>query len=326
MNRFFSLCVLISLAQTNLKAQEVPLHGESVIKFATQKEAAKLLGKRDRFVAAMSTFDRHSRLRNETATEADVLELASSAALGWSPANIKKMKKVIESARTKFAKFKIPFPKTVLLIQSNGKEEGGAAYCRSNAVILPSSRVAKHSLEEMESLLIHELFHILSSHNPKLRTSLYKIVGFQTCDPIPLPKSLTGRKITNPDAPLFDCYINLDTKDNQVKATPVLFSSVEKYDAEKGGSFFKYLTFKLMVVEEVKDKFQAEIYGGEPIMLSPGGLKSYFEQIGNNTKYIIHPDEILADNFTFLILKKKGLKTPRIVEEMSQQLSRKAAN
>ncbi|MEM6377242.1 MAG: hypothetical protein AAF705_03455, partial [Bacteroidota bacterium] len=29
--------------------------------------------------------------------------------------------------------------------------------------------------------------------------------------------------------------------------------------------------------------------------------ESLFDQIGNNTFYIIHPDEILADNFAILI-------------------------
>ena len=42
---------------------EVPLHRDSVIQFATQHESATLLKKRDRFVTAMSSFDRQARLR-----------------------------------------------------------------------------------------------------------------------------------------------------------------------------------------------------------------------------------------------------------------------
>jgi hypothetical protein len=322
MNRLLTGCLLLCLVNSAAAADLVALHGESSIHFATQAEAAKFLGKRDRFIAAMSPFDRHSRMRDETAKEADILELASSAALEWSYKDMDRMTQVIASAREKFKAFKIPFPKKIILIKSNGKEEGGAAYCRSNAIILPATRVATQPLDQLERLLIHELFHILSVHNPKLRTSLYKIIGFQTCDPIPLPKALVNRKITNPDAPLFDCFINLDHEGKEVLATPVLYASVEKYDAKKGGSFFKYLTFKLMVVEKVQDKYQAKVVDGEPIMLTPGKMESYFAKIGRNTGYIIHPDEVLADNFSYLILDKKNLKTPRVVDEMRKQLAK----
>jgi hypothetical protein len=299
----------------------IPLHGKSVIRFASQKEAATLLGKRDRFIAAMSDFDRHSRLRDESADEAAVLELASSSAIPWSDQDIEKLTKVTASVHKRLSKFKIPFPKTVILIQTNGKEEGGAAYCRGNAVILPQRRVANDTVDRMEQLLIHELFHVLSNQNPKLRTSLYKIVGFHTCDPIQLPKSLTDRKITNPDAPLFDCYIDLTHNGEKIKATPVLYASVKKYDAKKGGSFFKYLTFRLMQVEEADGKIRAQTVDGEPIMLDPQKIESYFKQIGRNTGYIIHPDEILADNFKFMVLNQPNLKTPRIVDELRKQLT-----
>ena len=322
MNNFLiALAVFLALPLVSNAADGVPLHRKSVIKFASQKEAAQLLSKRDRFIRAMSPFDRHSRLRNETADEAAVLELASSSAIPWSDADVQKLTKVIASARKKLMNYKIPFPETVVLIQTNGKEEGGAAYCRGNAVILPKQRVERDDETKMEQLLLHELFHVLSNQNPKVRTSLYKIIGFQTCDPIALPKSLVGRKITNPDAPLFDCYVELTVEGEKLKATPVLYASVEKYDAKKGGSFFKYLRFKLMVVEEVDGKILAKTIDGQPIMLDPGKTASYFENIGRNTGYIIHPDEVLADNFKLMVLDAPNLKTPRIIDELRKQLS-----
>ncbi|MFM8372557.1 MAG: hypothetical protein ACKOCO_09230, partial [Bacteroidota bacterium] len=32
----------------------------------------------------------------------------------------------------------------------------------------------------------------------------------------------------------------------------------------------------------------------------------FFRQIRENTGYIIHPDEVLADNFAFIMREKKG--------------------
>ena len=38
-------------------------------------------------------------------------------------------------------------------------------------------------------------------------------------------------------------------------------------------------------------------------------VENFFEQIGKNTNYIIHPDEVLADNFIFLSMWRAGEKT-----------------
>ena len=37
--------------------------------------------------------------------------------------------------------------------------------------------------------------------------------------------------------------------------------------------------------------------------------QNFFEQIEENTNYIIHPDEVLADNFIFLTMWRAGEKT-----------------
>ena len=62
-------------------------------------------------------------------------------------------------------------------------------------------------------------------------------------------------------------------------------------------------------------------YGGIAILdPDPSKLPNYFEQIGSNNGYIIHPDEILADNFIKLVNEDKQLKTPKIVEQMESVL------
>lgn len=59
---------------------------------------------------------------------------------------------------------------TVLLVQTTGQEESGAAYCRGNAIVLPRNMVRRAD-KSLEKTLTHELFHILSSHNKKLRSA-----------------------------------------------------------------------------------------------------------------------------------------------------------
>jgi hypothetical protein len=45
------------------------------------------------------------------------------------------------------------------------------------------------------------------------------------------------------------------------------------------------------------------------------------EQIGRNTEYVIHPEEVLADNFALLVLKKANVPSPEILQKMREVLS-----
>ena len=59
---------------------------------------------------------------------------------------------------------------------------------------------------------------------------------------------------------------------------------------------------------------------GEAIVFDPKKEPAFLKKIGENTNYIIHPDEILADNFVRLIMNDRGVATPRILEEMRKVL------
>ena len=80
------------------------------------------------------------------------------------------------------------------------------------------------------------------------------------------------------------------------------------------------LASDLMVVEKKEGKWQPVASGGAPILLDPKQVPSFLEQIGKNTGYIIHPDEILADNFKHLVKEEQKLPTPKIVEQMQSVL------
>ena len=56
------------------------------------------------------------------------------------------------------------------------------------------------------------------------------------------------------------------------------------------------------------------------MVIDPKKEPAFFEKVGKNTNYIIHPDEILADNFVHLVIGTKNLSTPRIIDEMRAAL------
>jgi hypothetical protein len=51
-------------------------------------------------------------------------------------------------------------------------------------------------------------------------------------------------------------------------------------------------------------------------------LKSYHDQIGYNTDYVLHPEEILASNFVLLINDAKDVKTPELLTKIRDTLQK----
>jgi hypothetical protein len=163
----------------------------------------------------------------------------------------------------------------------------------------------------------------MSRHDGSLRSRLYRIIGFEVCQPIELPASLAPRRITNPDAPRIDCVITLPGPEGrQYTGAPVLYSSTANYDAKRGGSLFQSLVFRLLVVESRSGRWQPLLKSGEPVVINPRNEPAFLEMIGKNTDYIIHPDEIMADNFVRLAMNDPDVPTPRIIDEMRRVLTR----
>lgn len=299
---------------------EMPLCGETKVVFAGVEAGMKVQTATDAFTQSLSKFDLQVRLkRTENATLEEWKKFVAAEVLPWSDEELAHVKPAVTVLADKLKKLKLPLPEKVLLVHTSGKEEGDAAYTRGNAIILPS-KVLNYPPERLEDLLCHELFHVLSRHDAETRQRLYGIVGFRACEEIPLPAALRDRKLTNPDAPLINCTIDLKIEGRVVTTTPVLYANVEKYDAAAGGSLFRYLTFRLMAVEKRDGKWQPAKGDGGPILLDPKQTPSYLEQIGKNTGYIIHPDEILADNFIQLVKQNKNVATPKIIEQMASVL------
>ena len=202
-------------------------------------------------------------------------------------------------------------------INTSGDEEGHASYTRQNAVILPETEIRSRGLEKT---IVHELFHVLSRNNPSLRTNLYRILGFNPINDVTLPEEFRDRKLTNPDGVQNGWVINVTNRGRTLPVVPLLYASANRYDPVKGGEFFQYLIFKFMVVTQANGTWSPRLENGQAELIDPRGAAGFFEQAGRNTQYIIHPDEILADNFVRLIDGETNVPSPRIIAEMKQAI------
>ncbi len=319
--RYLAVSTVLILGASEGQGQEIALQRGTIVRFASVEEGAAVLSQEDVYTRNLSQFDLHARLNTvENVTSDDLRRFAAAQVEPWKDEEVKTLQSCLASLRRRLQDFVPLFPETVLLIKTTGREEGEAAYCRQNAIVLPRAMLRRPP-EALERLLAHELFHILSRQDPNRQRRLYAIVGFQPCGEIELPPSLRDRKITNPDAPLLNYVIELQVEGQAKLAIPVLFSSVERFDPAAGKTFFQYLQFRLLQVERHGNTWRAAEGDEGPILLDPQKTPSYHEQIGRNTSYIIHPEEVLAENFAHLLLETPDLPTPRIVDEMRRLLT-----
>ncbi len=287
--------------------------------FATAAQGRAILTMRDDFVQRMSPFDRSARLKtSKTVSEAEYLKFVGAQVLEWTDNDKAALQPVLSYVRPRVDALDLPWPDPIYLAKTTGNEEGNAPYTRANAIVLPRGELAKipapGTLGDLPGIVAHELFHVLSRHNPALKEKLYAAIGFQPCGEVAFPSRLADRKITNPDAPKNDHCIRVRLDGKDVWVVPILFSNSEKYDPARGGEFFNYLQFQFLRVDGggAQAPVRATYNQSDVQIVDVNRLSGFFEQVGRNTNYIIHPEEILADNFSLLIRGQTGLPSPDI--------------
>src|SRR5215472_15116923 len=187
----------------------VLIRSDTEVRFAGAAEGARVLSSPDVFVRAMSPFDRSARLKTDKdVSEAEYLAFVGRQSTEWTSAEEARIRPILEQFRERTADLNLPLPSTILLVKTTGLEEGMLPYCRGAAVVIPTN-VVEGDAGKLQRVIFHELFHVYRTHNPAARRGLYRIIGFDVCPEIDLPPELRSRKLTNPDAPLIDSFIEL---------------------------------------------------------------------------------------------------------------------
>jgi len=292
-----------------------------MVRFATAEESRLRLGTRDAFVAAMSDYDRSARTgRRGAVSESEFLSFAAGQALDWPPAEIAKLTTSVAKISALLKPLQLPLPKEVWLVKTTGREEAETAYTRGNAIVIPRWYMDVPT-EELDRIIIHEIFHVISRNAPQLRNALYAIVGYRDCGPLTWPPELAPRRITNPDAPETRYCITLQRGGAPLTFYPVLFAKEEAYDPVLPGTYLERLLFKLLAVMGAGTNWTAGRAGDALVLLDAANVPEYFAAIGLNTRYIIDPEEILADNFILLVRGERNVRTPRILDDLQRVLA-----
>ncbi|MCB0551605.1 MAG: hypothetical protein KDD19_28830 [Phaeodactylibacter sp.] len=202
------------------------------------------------------------------------------------------------------------FPASIRLIKTKALHYGPSVYyTREDCIIIPENEIAEGNLGGLTRVMLHEVFHIYSRQHPEERDALYRLIGFEpVTQPLVFPDSLARRLLLNPDG--IDVHYAITIKPPgdslPVRAIPLIVSTAPNYTPALP-EFFGYLDFWLYPIREEAGSYQVIARGGHRSPLpSPSQIPDFFKQIGDNTDYIIHPDEVLADNFVFLVLAQTG--------------------
>ncbi len=315
-----ALSLLLSLSTVAMAepSTEQALTDGTTLRFVTAERGRDLIAEEDDFIRYMQPLERQIRLASPKPVSKDeYLESLKAGVRPWTPDGMLAVSKSIQELREKFKPYKLPLPANINLIRVTADVEADAPHCRGASIVLPDRFFGEP--EKMTQTLAHELFHVMSSHNPEWRDRLYAIIGFTRCNEIEWPEQLRGRRLTNPDAPIHHHYIELAVAGRDQKAVfaPITMCKSDNY---VGGGLFQNLDFKLLELERREGEFVPKVSSGELQMLVPQKAPDYLRQIGRNTGYIIHPEETLADNFTFLILEASNVRDPWILEKMSELL------
>ncbi len=165
-------------------------------------------------------------------------------------------------------------------------------------------------------LVAHELFHCLTRNHPDFRAAMYGVLGFTVADAdFELSESIRERMISKPDVEHHDAWASFEIG-GEARDCVVVFTTGKPFE-EPGDSFFNDMVTGLVPIDDLSTMYTAD------------EAANFWDVFGENTDYVIDPEETLADNFAFTILygmeKPDGYATPGIIEGIEAVLKGEAA-
>ena len=210
--------------------------------FATIEEGRTLITTEDNYARNLSKFDIIARLQNPQGTEVELTDLSVRSLREWTEEEKEKIKIMMYAINDSIRKnnFRLPLPPTITLVKSTLEEEGGAAgYTRSNWIAL-TDRLFTHLPESFHTtLLLHELFHVLTRNSIEFKREMYATIGFTVENQeLKYPQDLLNLRISNPDIDKYDSYATFMVDGEAQKCAMILYAD-KPYTS---GNFFEYMT------------------------------------------------------------------------------------
>lgn len=282
--------------------------------FASQAQAREVLGRHDAYVRSTAALERSVLLKTEeTVTPERFARAMADTALEWTEEERRGFADVLPRLQRFLAPMRWTAPATILLIKASDRLMDGFPHTRANAIVLQEGmlRDALANPRLLDYLMAHETFHVLTRADAQLREELYGTIGFRACASTELPAALAKLRLTNPDEPEKRYAIRLP----QGEMTPLVHFASHVIDATKGFSASARTSWLPVERSDGRCRARDERWTTER-------LEGLYEQVGRNTAYVIHPEEILADNFALLFHPTGKLVSPEVATRIERTLRR----
>lgn len=286
-------------------------NGVGFTPFSSRRLTRYLLRREDEWVDTLSQFDLQARQgTTEHTNRRQFLRFAGKQALRWTNEETAGWWNRIEELSEHLVGLKVRLP-LVFMSKSSSLEEFGFTYTRRRTAIFSdkNSNLGNEDPERAYKLLAHEYFHIASRFDHEMRAALYALIGFHRVDNAEYPEELFDLKITNPDAFRYEHAISVQTSTGEsVYVIPITQAAVPLEEFIQLPTPFAGIDVPLLAVDIATGKAIRD-ENGAPVLYNFGNT-NYVPKVLRNTNFIIAPDEILADNFSLLMLWRKNGELP----------------
>jgi hypothetical protein len=275
------------------------------LEFASAERGGEILGRADRWARQLSAFDRAARQRTlEPTTMEELLAFVSGNVLSWTPDERAYWSRLVDRLSTATTGLMLSVPE-IFLVKTTGLEEFGFAYARERTIVLPQGRLEIAGDERRDFfLLAHEFFHYLSANNATLRDSLYELLRSRRLDEFHLSAGARGPASQQPylvRGPRVRARRYTEWPRGGRAADPADHLARGGDPAAHRGppAIGRHIEIVLVTVDPTREHVLRDS-AGAPIIYPVDGT-NLVERIARNTSYMIHPQEVLADNFALLM-------------------------
>lgn len=283
-----------------------------MFEFTNLEKGKELIALQDSFIERMSNKECSLKMGvNLIVSKAEYLNHLKTCILSWNVEELQQILKVELEIKKKFKELNIPILESIFIVKTNGNDEWNSAYTRGNAIFLPEKKLHSYDDYGLLKFLLHEYFHIYFRRRKDLQKSLYQIIGFDSIDEIILPDHFNQLKLTNPDAPYINRYIEVKYQNCYVKVIPLVILKEGINNVDKNKDILASIVVKFLVIDGMNCKY---------LLLNLKDIEGFYEKVGENVPNMLDPDEILAENFVMMILNI-DVATPRILKNMKRLLT-----
>lgn len=304
----WAIVAILSFYNMNVSAAGTTIN----YRLASADETRKLMQNNTEYYNKMNQMDIDWRVRKDGSTLEELQTMAWQQTRDWTDAEREFMAKVVGIITDSLNSIgcQLPFPSEIVFAKTTQAEEGGAgAYTIKNLIFLGemvlnmclphaerTDEDNQMALKRFTEVVTHELFHCISRNSPEFRQKMYSLIGFTVMDhDITFPEAVRQRIAINPDVEHMDNYAEFTINGEKRRCELVLlYDKTWKEASAEGGDKIIFIEFVKPCLVPLDDL--TKVY-------DIAEVSDFWDAVGRNTQYVIAPEECMADNFEYAVIR-----------------------